>query len=87
VSFESTGLGAERENGARTETAFSANAFYQIELRDIDYERRSFDLYVDRVLVAGRVAFWSNVPAVSEVRLYGVSGGSTAYFDAIELWH
>jgi len=86
VSFEPTGLGAERENGQRTETPFETHTWYQIELRDIDYDLRRFDLYVDRRLLARGVPFWSNALGVQELRLYSVSSGSTAYFDAIELW-
>ena len=70
----------------RTETDFSAATWHQIEMREIDFPNRSFDLYVDRALVAADVPFWTNAPSVDELRLYSVSAASTAYFDHIELW-
>jgi hypothetical protein len=86
VSFKPSGLGAERENGQRTETDFEDDTWYQIEGRDIDYSERRFDLYVNRELVAARVPFWTNAPFVDQLLLYSVSGSSVAYYDEIELW-
>jgi hypothetical protein len=86
LSFKPSGLGAERENGQRTEIDFEDDTWYQIEGRDIDYTERRFDLYVNRKLVAARVPFWSNAPFVDQLRLYSVSATSVAYYDEIELW-
>jgi hypothetical protein len=86
LSFKPSGLGAERENGQRTETDFEDDTWYQIEGRDIDYTERRFDLYVNRQLVAARVPFWTNAPFVDQLLLYSVSAGSVAYYDEIELW-
>jgi hypothetical protein len=86
LSFEPTGYGLEIENGERIEQPLVAETWYHIELRDIDWEARVADLYVDSRVVALDVPFLANVFSITELNLYSVSGGSQVWIDEIELW-
>jgi hypothetical protein len=86
TSFEASGLGAEIENGVRFETPYTVDQWHQVELRDIDWPNRKFDLYVDRRPIALGVGFWYFASALDEIRIYSVSGGSIVHFDALEFW-
>ncbi len=79
-------LGTEIEGGARTEKIVSAETFHQVELRNVDWSARRYDLYVDRVSVATALPFWSNAFAADRLALYSVSKGTIADWDEIELW-
>ena len=86
LGFEPTGVGASPTAAARVEAPFVVNTWYQIELRDIDWQQGVFEVYVDGNLIAAGVAFTGAAPGVDEVRLYSSGAASTAYVDAIEFW-
>ncbi len=86
LGFEPESVGANRAGGARAAVEAESDTWYRIELRDIDWTRGTFDLYVDGVPVGLALALPEAAREVDELRLYSVSAGSTAYFDAVELW-
>jgi hypothetical protein len=85
LGFEPESVGANGAAG-RAAVAAESDTWYRIELRDIDWMGGTFDLYVDGAPVGLALALPENAQSVDELMLYGVSAGSTAYFDAIELW-
>ena len=86
LGFEETGVGVSFGSGERSEVPFDLDTWYRIELRDVDWARSEFDLYVEGALVGRRLAFGQGASSVNELRLNSSSAGSTAYFDAIEFW-
>jgi hypothetical protein len=86
VTFGETGLGADLPAGERAEVPYVADTWYQVELRDIDWEASTFDLYVDRSAVGVKLPFLTPASAVDALHLYSASGESTAYLDDIEVW-
>jgi hypothetical protein len=86
LGFAPGGVGASYGEGKRAEIASTPDRWYRIELRDIDWDAGRFDLYVDETRIGRALDLAENEGLVDEVRMYGVTGGSTAYFDAIELW-
>jgi hypothetical protein len=85
LGFEPSGAGATHGEGRRADVPALPDRWYRIELRDIDWSDATFDLYVDGASVDRRLSFASAGPA-NTVRLGSSSPGSTAYFDALELW-
>jgi hypothetical protein len=85
LGFEPETVGANGAGGRAAVTA-APDAWYRIELRDIDWTHGAFDLYVDGAPVGLGLALPENARSVDELRLYSVSAGSTAYLDAVELW-
>jgi hypothetical protein len=86
VTFAETGLGADLPSGERAEVPYVAGTWYQVELRDIDWEASTFDLYVDRLAVGVKLPFLTPASAVDALHIYSASGESTAYVDDIEAW-
>lgn len=86
LGFGPSSIGANHGDGERTAIAAVTDTWYRIELRDIDWTVGTFDLYVDGEPVGLGLALSENARTVDELRLYGVSAGSTAYLDAVELW-
>jgi hypothetical protein len=84
LGFEDGTVGATA-GSTRAEIAGSEDAWTRLELRDIDWRSQRFDLYVDGALVERSLAFAESGTPTS-VRLGSFSAGSTAYFDAVELW-
>ncbi len=86
LGFEATGLGASLADGGRVERSVAVDRWYQVELRDIDWDLNVFDLYVDRVMIEARVPFKEAADAVDEIRIYSASGPSVVHLDDLELW-
>lgn len=86
LGFGPDGVGATDGDGRRAETVAAPDTWYRIELRDIDWTRGLFDAYVDGIRVGHELALSQDGGVVDELRLYGVSGESSAHFDAVELW-
>jgi hypothetical protein len=82
IAFGPDGLGAAMTDA---QTPFARDTWYLVELRDVDWLERHFDLYVDGVLVGRHVGIFDDAHFPDEVRLFTYGAGS-AYFDAIELW-
>jgi hypothetical protein len=86
AGFEGHTLGTVSENDVRTGDRADAGVFYQVELRNIDWDGHTYDLYIDRLLIERRVRFWSSANAAERLSLYDASTGSTADYDEIEAW-
>jgi hypothetical protein len=86
LGFGPFGVGATDASGRRAETSAAADVWYRLELRDIDWTRGRFDVYVDGIHVGHELAIGDDDRAIDELRLYDVSPESSAYFDAVELW-
>jgi hypothetical protein len=82
IAFGPDGLGAAMSDA---HAPFTRDTWYLVELRDVDWIARHFDLYVDGVLVGRHTGISSNANLPDEVRLFTYGAGS-AYYDAIELW-
>ncbi|MGB1019443.1 MAG: hypothetical protein ACPGVH_10225, partial [Chitinophagales bacterium] len=65
---------------------YAANVWYNFELKNIDYTSKTYDLYINDVLVNANMSF-RNVSAtnVSEIFLYTWSNTTTCYFDDIQI--
>jgi hypothetical protein len=86
LGFGPGGVGATDERGRRAEILAAADVWYRVELRDIDWTRGRFDLYVDGIRIGHELAIAADGGLVDELRLFAVSGESSSYFDAVELW-
>ncbi|PCJ79766.1 MAG: hypothetical protein COA57_15385, partial [Flavobacteriales bacterium] len=65
---------------------YSANQWYQIELQNIDWTAKTYDLYLDGVLLVASLSFRDvSLTSVNEVHLYKWTSTSTAYFDDITI--
>jgi hypothetical protein len=79
-------------SGTSTCAAYTADTWYHVELRDIDWTAKTFDFYLDGVAVQRGAAFYSAAtePAafVSRIDLYTGGGSPTnlSYWDEIELF-
>lgn len=82
IAFGPAGLGAAMSDA---HAPFTRDTWYLVELRDVDWLERHFDLYVDGVLVRRHVGMFDDAHFPDEVRLF-TYGTSSAYYDAIELW-
>lgn len=86
AGFEGRSLGTEIENDERTEVEVAQGDLHQVELRNIDWPAKTYDLYVNRELVGAGLPFWTNAFSVDRLSLYNAGGGATAGWDEIELW-
>jgi hypothetical protein len=86
LGFEPDNVGANHGSGERAQIQSNEDQWYHIELRDIDWEAGRFDVYVDGIPVGLGLEIPEDERSVDELRVYGVTGGSTAYVDMIELW-
>ena len=86
LGFEPAGLGVLDANGKRFEAPADPNVWHRVELRDIDWSTRKFDAYVDGARVGRGITFAPGDAPADELRVYALSAGSTAYFDAVEVW-
>jgi hypothetical protein len=82
IAFGPDGLGAAMTDA---HTPFALDTWYLVELRDVDWRRRHFDLYVDGALIGRHIELFDGALFPDEVRLFTYGAGS-AYYDAIELW-
>jgi hypothetical protein len=82
IAFGPDGLGAAMTDA---QTPFTPDTWYLVELRDVDWITRHFDLYVDGALVGRHIGISSDANFPDEIRLFTYGAGS-AYYDAIELW-
>lgn len=70
-------------NGTGSNTPCTANTWYHIELRNIDYVNRLFDIYIDNVLIQANYAFRSStISSIDRIYLYNISS-MDAYYDEI----
>jgi hypothetical protein len=64
--------------------SISANTWYKIEVKNINWTNKTFDIYIDGVLKHTSFGFINtDVTSVSQISLTNYSSGSTAYFDDI----
>jgi hypothetical protein len=66
--------------------AATATTWYHVELRNIDWTARTFDLYVNGVSVAPARPFSGTSTSVGRVELFSSTISYTAYWDEIELF-
>jgi len=74
-------------NAADSAAAFypySANVWYHIELRNINWSTHRFDIYVNGILDTSSAPFRANISGVGRIDLYNF-GASSAYWDQILL--
>jgi hypothetical protein len=72
--------------GGHQSYAYSANIWYHIELRDIDFSADNFDYYVNGALVMANVPFrYSGIDEISRLDIYNYTSGSQAWWDEIEI--
>ena len=72
-------------NGAANyEHATVLNTWYHVEMMNINFTTKTFDLWVDGVLVAPGYAFRSTASTnISQLNLYNLGGNSNGYYDEI----
>jgi hypothetical protein len=63
---------------------YVASRWYNIELRNINWTARTFDVYVDGVLLRASLGMRGTGTSISRLDLYNYSGVGTAYWDHIE---
>jgi hypothetical protein len=70
-------------------TTISTSSWYHIELRNIDWTARTFDLYVNSTSVATGAKFAGTSTSITRIELYNTYYSSTtsypAYWDEFEL--
>lgn len=65
---------------------YSANQWYFIEMKNINFTTKRYDLYIDGVLESSNVSFTNTaVNTINEVHLYGFTNGQTSWFDDIQI--
>ena len=63
-------------NGGGLNIPVAADSWYKIELKDLDWTNRHFDIYIDDILIQSDFAFRASSNNVSEVHLYNLSSSS-----------
>lgn len=64
----------------------TANTWYHIEMRNINWTAKTYDIYVDGVLGQANFPFRSQSSTnIDRVFLYNFSGSATAYYDDIDI--
>ncbi|PCH93232.1 MAG: hypothetical protein COB85_07400, partial [Bacteroidetes bacterium] len=70
----------------RTIGSYAANQWYYVELRNINFTAKTYDIYIDGVLLAGNEPFRNNaVSVVNEIHLYGWGSSDITSFDDITI--
>ncbi len=60
------------------------NTWYKVEFRNINFNTKKFDYYVNGVLVASNLTFWnSTLSSLNTIHLMGYDTGEISYFDDI----
>ena len=62
--------------------SYSANVWYHIEMRNINWTAHTFDLYVNGVLDTASAPFRANISAIGRIDLYNFDS-ATGYWDEI----
>ncbi len=72
-------------SGGDESYSYLPNHWYHIVLDDIDWSAKSFDYYVDGVLVKQDISFWNNgnVDQFGELNLYNCSGVGQSWWDEV----
>ncbi len=64
--------------------AYTANTWYHVEFRNIDWTNRTFDFYVDNTLVSSGIPFKNpNAAAITQLHLYNYSSAQSWYDEII----
>ena len=74
--------------GQNNDLRISVNpdVWYFMELRNIDYDNKEYDIYVDEILIQSDFPFRSQSSSnVSEIHLYNFSGSLNANYDEIDI--
>jgi len=82
--FNDTGSISCRGSGSAILRPYVANQWYHIEFRNINWTSRTFDYYIDDVLVQASVGMSGSGTAVGKLNLQNWTGSGTAYWDQIE---
>ncbi|MCB9233334.1 MAG: T9SS type A sorting domain-containing protein [Bacteroidia bacterium] len=70
-------------NGTGINTPCTASTWYELEMRNIDYVNRRFDIYINNALIQANYGFRStNMSDMDRIYLYNISS-MTAYYDEI----
>lgn len=82
--FTSSGTLRFYNNTANWEMSTTANTWYHVELMNINFTTKTFDLYINSVLVQSGYAFRSTgSTSVDQIHLYNYDTGSTGYYDEV----
>jgi hypothetical protein len=73
-----------RGSGSAIVRTYVVNQWYHIEFRNINWTSRTFDYYIDNVLVQASVGMSGSGTAVGKLELHNWDTGGTAYWDQIE---
>ena len=66
--------------------SYNANQWYFIELKNIDFTAKSYDLYIDNILITSSAAFRNTtLTAVNEIHYYNWSSSDNSYLDDIQI--
>jgi hypothetical protein len=67
--------------------AYAVNIWYHVEFKEVDFAAKTFDYYVDGVLIKAGIPFRNRetVSAVGRLDLYNLDHGSEAWWDEINL--
>jgi hypothetical protein len=84
--FNDTSQISCRGSGSAILRPYIANQWYHIEFRNINWTSRTFDYYIDNVLVQASVGMSGSGTAVGKLNLHdwSTSSTATAYWDQIE---
>ena len=73
-------------NGIANVASYSANQWVTLELKNIDWTSKVFDLYVDGSLIISSLTFQNTgISQINKVHLYAWSSTSTCSFDEIQI--
>jgi hypothetical protein len=66
--------------------SFTSGIWYHVELRNIDWSLRQFDLYINSTQIStARLSFSGTSTAITRIDLFNVSLSTTGYWDEIQL--
>ncbi len=71
--------------GASQTYAYTANTWYQVELRNIDWTAQTYDIYVDGTIVKVNDTFNAVSPTLGNLYLTNWSSTGDAWYDNIEM--
>jgi len=78
-------LGVNEYSGGDATYAYTAETWYHIEFKNIDFSTQTFDYYVNEELIKANIPFLtsSDVEGYSRVDIYNFDSGSEAWWDEI----